>query len=215
MDTHLTDETLNEYLDGVLAAKQQAELTAHLARCPACAARLEALRALFARLEALPAASLNRDLAPAVLQALSPTQPGAPPGVHPPRRLLPRLVLGVQLVGAMLLSILTWPFIEPQLNRWGNLPLPAPGLGDLAARAQAAWAAWLDPLHTLEMALTTALAWPREIVLPFDSRWLDLAGLAPSPRDAALALAGAAALWLAGHALLLRHPLVRLLRRRP
>lgn len=214
MDTHLADETLNEYLDGALAAQQQADLTAHLARCPACAARLEALRALFARLQALPAASLTRDLAPAVLQAWPLTQPGTPPGVHPPRRFLPRLVLGFQLVGALLLSVLTWPFIEPQLNQWRSLPLPAPGLGDLAARAQAAWAAWLDPLHTLEMAITAALAWPREIVLTFDSRWLDLAGLAPSPWEAALVLAGAAALWLAGHALLLRHPLVRLFRRR-
>jgi len=58
---HLTDETLNEYLDNELTNRDEVDL--HLSQCTDCAARLTALRALFDEIESLPELTLSRSLA--------------------------------------------------------------------------------------------------------------------------------------------------------
>src|SRR6186997_2470507 len=68
---HLTDETLNEWLDAALddGARQAAD--AHLAGCGECAGRLETLRSLFAQLDSLPDLPLERDLSGSMVGALA------------------------------------------------------------------------------------------------------------------------------------------------
>lgn len=62
--THAPDlPQLSAYLDDELDAGEQRRLAAHLAACPACAARLAELRALSADFRALPEESLGFDLA--------------------------------------------------------------------------------------------------------------------------------------------------------
>jgi anti-sigma factor RsiW len=56
------DEDLSALLDGELGAERRAELEAHVAGCPGCASRLEALRAVDRALAALPAPSVAPDL---------------------------------------------------------------------------------------------------------------------------------------------------------
>ena len=67
---HLTDEQLNEYLDGQLSPAGMTEATRHLATCDACQAHLAALQTLFTTLSALPDLPLASDLSGAVLANL-------------------------------------------------------------------------------------------------------------------------------------------------
>ena len=57
--THLSEETLNEYIDGVLSREETRSIHMHIASCPQCAARVEELEAVFVSLEALPDYSLD------------------------------------------------------------------------------------------------------------------------------------------------------------
>lgn len=62
---HPDDARLNEYADGRLDPASAADVEAHLARCDACADRVEAIRDLGARLRSLPAGiPPRRDLRP-------------------------------------------------------------------------------------------------------------------------------------------------------
>jgi hypothetical protein len=63
MTDHLTDNQLNEILDGRAASR-------HLDDCPDCRARLDDLRVLFTALESLPEAKLTRDLTASILARL-------------------------------------------------------------------------------------------------------------------------------------------------
>lgn len=76
--THLTEETLNEYLDHALPPVARAEADAHLADCAVCAAELESLRVLFTEIESVPEAALERNLAPAVVAQISTSRVGVP-----------------------------------------------------------------------------------------------------------------------------------------
>lgn len=60
---HPDPSALSAWLDGELTAGERQEMASHLAACPACAARLDELRALSADLKALPDDSLGFDLA--------------------------------------------------------------------------------------------------------------------------------------------------------
>lgn len=206
MPPHLTDETLNEYLDAALAPADRAAAAAHLAACQSCEARLTALRALFANLEALPAVPLTRDLAPAVLRALPASAPAALPMRNSTRRpAMPWLVLAAEALAALLLLAVAWPLIT---NVFTTAAWPAAfsafaadWLTRLPSLAPAAW------LADAQRWLTTLLPAPAAVfALPA------LAGLAPL--TIGLAVAGVAALWLLGNALLLRRSLTTLLRRR-
>lgn len=65
MTTHLSLEQILEVRDGVTAP----EFESHLARCAACAAEIDRLRALAAAMKALPIAAPSRDGWPAIRAA--------------------------------------------------------------------------------------------------------------------------------------------------
>ena len=89
MSNHPEESLLYTYLDGELEPGQRAELEAHLQSCRSCTKDLERLRRLFSSIEGLPEAGLTRDLAPAILKALSPLP-----------RWVPSLAIG-ELLGAL------------------------------------------------------------------------------------------------------------------
>jgi anti-sigma factor RsiW len=68
-DHHLSEESLNMYLDGELRARERERARLHLATCKACRAELRALQGLFVALEALAPVPAP-DLAPGVLARL-------------------------------------------------------------------------------------------------------------------------------------------------
>jgi len=67
---HPTEAQLNEYLDNVLEATAQSNISGHLTICADCRGRLASLETVFQALAALPEEKLGRDLTPAVLHAL-------------------------------------------------------------------------------------------------------------------------------------------------
>lgn len=96
--SHLNDPTLNAYLDSDLDPPARREADSHLATCPACATRLNALSLLFAELESLPDLSLQRDLSRSVMAAL---QPKRPPISQPTLSPAARLAFAVQALVAL------------------------------------------------------------------------------------------------------------------
>jgi len=76
------DEALSALADDALPAEARAELLAHSARCPHCAARLAEFRALHEAFLALPAVSLQLDLGARVIGRL---QAEAEPAAQAPR----------------------------------------------------------------------------------------------------------------------------------
>ncbi len=200
MSEHLADAELNEYLDGALAAEQRAAAAGHLAQCLACRSRLAELQALFISLDGLPDLSLRRDLAPAVMQAL-PRGPAV--GIRAaadPHRPYFYAIFAAQVLLAVALLSLAWPSVA---GRLAGLIAPAlswqPRPADLLAAARVApdFAAGLAGLYSLTQTLRSASA-------------AAALGL-PEPRAG---VAGAALLWLLGHAWLLRRPLAAWIRRR-
>lgn len=63
---HLTDEQINEYLDGVLEPGMHLAAQTHLHACEPCRRRLAQLHIVFAAFESLPTPALKTDLAPLV-----------------------------------------------------------------------------------------------------------------------------------------------------
>lgn len=159
---HPSDETLNEYLDGVLDAPARARVDAHLAGCLQCAARLEAVRALFAELEALPDEPLARDLSAGVLAHLR--QPEHALSSLPALR----WVVAMQALAALMLLAVAAPFALASLPVAEMALLGRPLLDSvtellagLAAQAQslgAALAAWSEQSVAGARALAAPLA---------------------------------------------------------
>ena len=171
---HLTDEQLNEYLDGETTGRILIE--AHLASCADCAARLAAFQALFAEIESLP----DVDLPHSITARLSPSRLPAPL----PRSL--RLTVILQAALALTAMIVAAPFIaefaSPFLAR-----VQPPTLLELWFIVEAQWTAWLHMLSALHL--------PSLPQLPaFELSSLVLA----------LSLAGASVIWLVGNGLLLK-----------
>ncbi len=71
MCDELSDERLNEYLDGELDEVERQAVAAAIARSPEAQARLAELDSLFVALAALPDVPLERTLAPDVLTAIT------------------------------------------------------------------------------------------------------------------------------------------------
>lgn len=69
---HLTNETLNEYLDDALPLATRAEAESHLRACADCELRLDELADVFSALSALPDLELARDLSADVVRTLAP-----------------------------------------------------------------------------------------------------------------------------------------------
>ena len=165
MDEHLSEETLNAYLDGELAGGARRAADAHLQGCVHCRERLAVLEALFQRLEELRWPALERDLAPEVVGALPMSRP---------RSRLPGL-LGPLLQGAggLLLLVLALGQLRPDLSgalhwgwqRWAQVSVAMmDGLREVAA---AAGDFALAPLGRLEQALG-------QLAPPANGLWMGL-----------------------------------------
>jgi len=108
--SHLTEATLNEYLDGVLERVADLAAEAHLTSCPDCRARLDDLQSVFDNLSLLGEKDLARDLTPSILSNLP----------SPPLSPVWRLVLAIQvglsmgLLGTIVQAALIFPW--PKVN---------------------------------------------------------------------------------------------------
>jgi hypothetical protein len=106
--THLTNDTLNAYLDHALTPATRAEAEAHLATCTSCTAQLSTLRAIFASLEALPEIPLSRDLSASVVASIRPARtPSTRPVINP----VMRVALAFQLLLALVALAIAVPFV--------------------------------------------------------------------------------------------------------
>jgi anti-sigma factor RsiW len=192
--THLSEETLNEYLDNALTPSAQAAADAHLADCAACMDELEALRSLFTEIESLPEAPIEHDLSSAVVARLG-NRAGVPPVI--------RWALVVQGLAVVVVLGLAWPLFPSATPSWvAALKLPAialdlPSMGQLTelwAAQQNAWAHAFSQMSNL---------------LPSFSLHLD-----PPAILQAGTLVSACLLWLVGNSLLLLLPRRASLKRR-
>ncbi len=203
---HLSDETLNEWLDQALEAHSRPAVEAHLAACRDCAARLDILRSLFARLEALPDLPLERDLSASVVTAIR--RPAA--AARQPARAswLAGLIFAGQAAAAVVLLAFAWP-VAAGLAAQLPTPLAASGLSSIMRE-------WSDLLFELPMLVAhPPSSWNML------QNWLaafpaGIASILPAwlhPLEAALIVAAAAGIWLIGNALVLTPPLLARLRR--
>jgi len=182
--THLTEETINEYLDDALALPARAAAAAHLAGCADCAAQLQALRAVFDALETLPDGVLERDLVPGVVAATG-GRAGVPLAV--------RLALLPQALATFALLASAWPLLgSPWLSSAFALP-PDLSVAGIAQRAGAFFSQWAGRLSSLACSggpFATGMPLSLNLDVP-----LSLLGLT---------LVSACLLWLVGNGLLLR-----------
>jgi anti-sigma factor RsiW len=74
---HLSDQTLNEYLDGVLASQALAQVDGHLAACATCERRLREIAELFSTLNGLPEVPLQHDLSTRIVETIRSRSPVA------------------------------------------------------------------------------------------------------------------------------------------
>lgn len=70
--THITEEAMNEYLDGLLGQEEQNAFEGHLEYCTECYNRLAELRFVFQAMDELPEVMLERDFQPEILRAIAP-----------------------------------------------------------------------------------------------------------------------------------------------
>lgn len=132
--THLTEETLNEYLDNTLAPSARVAVEAHIALCADCTAEVAALRSLFAAIELLPEVPLQRDLTPDVLAGI--------PAVRVSASSLPRPMRWALFAQALVVVVslaLVWPLLDLSALQ---MPIVFPDWSVLA-RFVGSWIAWL------------------------------------------------------------------------
>jgi hypothetical protein len=103
---HLSDETLNEYLDFALTPDSRDGVDAHLAICLECAARLADWQSLFLQINSLPDLDPEVDLSTSIISNLN--HPA-----HLPRPLWWLAALQGTLV--LLSAFLAWPFLPVAL----------------------------------------------------------------------------------------------------
>ena len=189
-NAHLSDETINEYLDSALEGAAHAAAEAHLAGCSVCAGRRAALAAVFSGLEALPDAPLARDLRPAVMAAVRATSVPWQRPVAATARPAFRLIFAVQSLAALVLLAFAWPFVA-------SLALPVPRLaaGDWSAVLARLAGAWLDPNRAWNSIQPWLVAATQPALPPITLL---------QPIAAALVLTAAGGLWLVCNAVLLR-----------
>jgi hypothetical protein len=180
---HLSDDTLNELLDNALPPARRDEALAHLAGCPACAARRDALHALFADLDSFPDLPLEIDLASRVLAHLE--QPVRLPGAL-------RWLAWAQGLAALLALALAWPLLAA-LTPGLNIPALTPAWVDMTTRLSVDW---LDLINRLSTDHFQRFDWLNagSSTLASDLPALTLASLATC----------ALLLWLVGNAFLLK-----------
>jgi hypothetical protein len=184
--THLSEETLNEYLEDALVPSARADADAHLAVCAVCMAELTQLRSLFAEIKSLPEATLQRDLSPVVVARLD-NRVGVPRVV--------RWVLIVQTLAAITLLAVAWPLFDRAVLNV-SVPLELPSLVQLVSLWNVGQDAWVRAFSQFSL-------------LPSFSLHLD-----PSATLLTLTLVSACLLWLVGNGLLLLLPRAASLKRR-
>ncbi len=171
---HLSEETLNEYLDQALASNLHAEIEAHLAACPDCVLRLADLRALFAELDALPDQPPQVDFTPAILTRLEQNTPLPQPF---------RWLTIAQALGVLFAAVLFWPLAETLLQGI-NLPLSSAFFFDQTTSWLQTFANWRIPpiiieLPSLNLSSTTLIL----AILSVSLLWLSANGLLLIPRS--------------------------------
>ena len=68
---HLTDNTLNDYLDHTSDERSRKSVKDHLNGCNACQTKLEELGKIFAELQIVPEVALKHDLTPGIMNRLN------------------------------------------------------------------------------------------------------------------------------------------------
>lgn len=131
---HLTDETLNEYLDNEVA--NRADVDEHLSQCADCAARLASLQALFNEIESLPELTLSRDIAAPFTRRDA--------GFVIPNWL--KLTATLQAIIAIVSLLIAAPFV---MNLFPVVALPS--LMDIFVEIQAQWLVWFDALSKTQL----------------------------------------------------------------
>ena len=134
---HLTDEQLNEYLDG--ETNDRAQMESHFAACSDCSARLAVLQTLFSDIGSLPELQVAPDFA--VEYKLS--QP-----IQLPRSL--RLTVILQAALTLIGIVIAMPFVA-QFPSFDIPDLSIPTVVDLFVQLQNQWRAALDMLSTLQI----------------------------------------------------------------
>jgi len=190
-EEHLSEETLNRYLDGELSSGERERVVEHAAACEACRAEMLALQALFVALEELtPVQAPN--LSPDVLAQIWPRRRVAGVGAW----LVPLLQ------GAIASLLLAWG--------WARLMGYWTLVGD-ALPLQSLQESWSGTIAWLAAQGAALLDWPT-------TAWNTLQGWFPRPaglggsRFTLVQLASLGivllAFWLIGNAVLLRRVLL-------
>jgi anti-sigma-K factor RskA len=154
MNHDLAITLLDDHVDGLLSAEQNAELEAHLADCAACRDELAQLRDLLAQTAALPAELLpERDLWAGIAAEIEPSSSAArqpTPVVTPPWHTRPRVLL---LAAALLVGT------TAVVTRLLDSPAPAPSVAVAPEPAPAPLAplAWEQEMTTASTALSQTL----------------------------------------------------------
>jgi len=179
---HISENTLNEYVDGALAPSDFAEVSAHLAACQQCAARWREITSLFEEIASLPEIPLDRDLSQAVLARLAAT-PVLPSPV--------RWVLGLQVLTAFLVLALAFP------------------LTDITAYLAVKVMIFPPPVDLFGMLSTQTATWVRSLQLlslPTLPVWNNFLPVRPSDLVLTFTLLSVSVVWLVANRFLLRPP---------
>lgn len=141
---HLSEESLDLYLDRGLAPGEREVVEAHLAGCADCRERLGALAGLYGAFAALPAEPLPVDLTAGVMARIAPRRAGQG-----------RLVEAVLAVQAALAALLAFWFVAQPAERMALAWLgERVGIGNLPL----AWAGWRVPEWPATVGLPLSLA---------------------------------------------------------
>jgi anti-sigma factor RsiW len=191
-DEHLSEETLDSYLDGELDANEHSRIEAHLETCAACCAELEALQELFAALKELEISPVPApDLVPSVLAR-----------IRPPCRDLKLRWLVPTLQGIAALALLTWGWTW-LTGYWKEAvhALPTETVVEVCSQA----AEWVIAHWTRLNALPIAVWNSTQSWLTHPSSFSNPSFSVPQSVAAGIVLG---TLWLACNVMLLRRPLL-------
>lgn len=191
--THISDNLLNEYLDGALETAVYEQVSAHLAGCEACRVRLAKGQQLFAALDSVPEVPLMVDLSRQVMNRLTAELKPRP---------LPRWmsqVVAIQMVTALALFVWLWPVMgsametaESLLPQSADQMLPSVSLSQL-----------LDPLSSTPDLLSD---WGQTLEQTLSQIFSP--GSSLPILEGFLIIGLALVFWLAGSGLLLRQSLL-------
>lgn len=182
-EMHPREETLHDYVDGLLAPEAAAAVAAHVASCAACRSEVATVEALAAALATVEEVPLGRDLSADVRRRIAAEGAGM---ADAGRRWL-TLIWSLQGVVAVALLVVLWPAIAG----WWT------ATNRVVAADAVAW----------QSRLVASLAnWEAQLT-GFVSAWQAPPALVEIPPDQLLLFLGLiVAVWLAGNGVLLRAP---------